>query len=537
MTKSLLTIAFFICLFAPQQSEAAVFYVDFQCGVNTDTTCGAVGTASATPFSSLDQFAEVARSAGDIAVVRRNQASTTNVSDLTFTSDGTLLAPIIITADYDNVWGDFSDSAQTYTVSMGTTSLYSSASTTGIVAGDWIYVAGDCTETLPVTQLNQCEYAYEVRSLTSTAITLYLPYAGNQSGSGLTIRKMGKNPIWNTAAGDFQFDVNTDLNWLIKGMHIRGTDANGQIGMTSSNGLAVFDTILEGNGANDLAIRCLANTCIPYFKKVRVANNNSGLFNCTGTTSNFGKDSFFESIWQNTGTSNAFNLGSCLSSKVTLKDSFFFTSGSMQVSGSTNSSEIILRNVYHHPGDIFGMTNQTSDSIYFEDSDNIIGKNFIYSEISQVDDTEILIATSTSVRPGGGATSIVVRPSTSVNSTWAFGTIKLFEYPIYTDGSSKQYDIYFKTATTTSAWTTDPLASELWIECDYWVHQTGATSTRKVTKSTGTIDFNGSASWQNLSVTCDPTQAGTLYLRGYYGKTKESGKSNRFVVDGTPVIN
>ena len=88
-------------------------------------------------------------------------------------------------------------------------------------------------------------------------------------------------------------------------------------------------------------------------------------------------------------------------------------------------------------------------------------------------------------------------------------------------------------ATSTTAFTADPTASEFWIECEYYNHATNAE--RKLKKSTGTIDFNGTAGWQALSVTCQPTQAGVLYLRGWYGKPADAG-GNNFYQDNTPVI-
>ena len=128
--------------------------------------------------------------------------------------------------------------------------------------------------------------------------------------------------------------------------------------------------------------------------------------------------------------------------------------------------------------------------------------------------------------------SIAVIPT---SNTQTYLPSLLFEYPIYTNTTSRQYDIYFM-STSTSNFTADPFATELWIVCEYWVHDTGATSTRKVKKSTGTIDFDGSTAWQSLSVTCQPSQTGILYLSGWYAKTKETNVSNYFFVDGTPVI-
>lgn len=91
-------------------------------------------------------------------------------------------------------------------------------------------------------------------------------------------------------------------------------------------------------------------------------------------------------------------------------------------------------------------------------------------------------------------------------------------------------------STSTAGWTENPTAKELWVECYYWNFPTGGTKYRTVTRSTGTVNFTGSTAWQSLSVSCQPTNAGILYLRAYYAKTKESGKMNEFYVDGTPII-
>ena len=114
--------------------------------------------------------------------------------------------------------------------------------------------------------------------------------------------------------------------------------------------------------------------------------------------------------------------------------------------------------------------------------------------------------------------------------------LKLFEYPIYANTTSKTYSVFFN-STSTANWTTDPTASEFWIECEYWAHPVSTgTTTRAVKRSTGVIDFNGSTAWQSLSVACQPTASGILYLRGWYAKPQESGVTNAFYVDVTPEI-
>src|SRR3990167_9493093 len=118
MIKKLLIILTFLIL--PQVAGATAYYVDFDGGIDGD------GLATTTSFNSLDRFTEVARASGDIAFVRRGTATTTQMSHLTFTSDGTSGSPIIITADYDNLWSDFSTSTQTYTLVTGSKTMTAS---------------------------------------------------------------------------------------------------------------------------------------------------------------------------------------------------------------------------------------------------------------------------------------------------------------------------------------------------------------------------------------------------------------------------
>ena len=174
----------------------------------------------------------------------------------------------------------------------------------------------------------------------------------------------------------------------------------------------------------------------------------------------------------------------------------------------------------------------SSGGIFSEDHDGMIGDARQFTGFSTAEGTPIIQSDTGTVRSGGGDTSIKVIPSTDISTAYDLSRIKLFEYPIYADTSSKQYDVYFN-STNTANWTNDPTNSELWIECEYWGHVTN--NHRKIKKSTGVIDFNGSTSWQALSVTCQPSQTGILYLKGYYAKTKEA-EYNVFFVDIAPVI-
>ena len=149
--------------------------------------------------------------------------------------------------------------------------------------------------------------------------------------------------------------------------------------------------------------------------------------------------------------------------------------------------------------------------------------------------TEFMVSDTGTLRSGGANVSLKVTPSSvSLQSTnWILSRIKLLELPIYASTASKQYDLYF-IPTATADWTADPTAVELWIELEAWGHATNAA--RKVTKSTGVIDMNGSLTWQALSVTVAPAQAGVAFLRAYYAKPIEASKANSFFIDPIPVI-
>jgi len=75
-----------------------IYYIDADNGSDADS-----GTAAASAWLTMDQFTENARSAGDIAICRRGMTGEyDNASQLDFTSDGTLLLPIVLEADYDD---------------------------------------------------------------------------------------------------------------------------------------------------------------------------------------------------------------------------------------------------------------------------------------------------------------------------------------------------------------------------------------------------------------------------------------------------
>src|SRR3990167_8063566 len=229
----------------------------------------------------LDQFTENARSAGDKVIIRRGAVQMDDGTDLLFTSDGTITNPIIIEADFDNLWRDQVDlsATATATLTFGSKTVTFSSDISGVLAaGDWIYASGDSNK----------EFAYEVESVSTVTATLYLPYKGNQAGSGKTMYNMQDNPIWNTVAGIFEVLFSTDDFWKTQGVHFRGTDPNGTVELNTSHNHAFLDCIFQGNGSSDHGLGNVSGPCSFYASRCRFYNYDSGLFlSASGTNSGF----------------------------------------------------------------------------------------------------------------------------------------------------------------------------------------------------------------------------------------------------------
>lgn len=540
--KTLLTL-FALCLFTlPHSASATAYYIDF-----STTTSGGNGLTTASAFGSYDAFAEVARSAGDIAFVRRGQASTTNMSDVLPTSDGSIKAPLVITADYDNIWGDFSTSSQTFTPTVGSIYLPSSASTTDAFPGKWIYVAGDCYENPATTVINPCLYAYEIATASSTGISLYLPYKGDNAGSAKNIRVMPSAPRWGSTGGTNQFDFNTDTEWSLKGLDLDGSPAtgtNGALNVRTGANLSCWysfvDMVLRADGttATGLAMGLSSggNACDVLVRKLR-ANKFSSIIQVGATSGAGGRLAIYDSFLDCAGASSSFGIhaNAGMLSVIRAYDTVIQNCAQGEFETSGIGTEMYGRNLQFFGSSPNGSQNP-GNYLYLEDYNGRAGLNRYADGLTTASNTFLMESTSSAsyLRSGGGPVSIYVTPTTDLTTTWELTRLKLFEYPIYASTASKQYSVYFNSTSTTN-WTANPTAQELWIECDSWV--TAGTSTRKTTKSTGTLNFTGSTAWQSLSVTCQPSQSGILYLRGWYAKTKESTASNFFFVDGTPVIN
>ncbi len=467
----------------------------------------------------LDTFTEAARSAGDRCVVRRTAAANCdNGSDLTFTSSGTVVAPIVLESDFDDEYHDKVDlsATATATLTFGSKTVTFSAAINGVLAaGDWIYASGDDAR----------EFAYEVASVDgdTVTVTLYLPYKGAQAGAGVTMYNIQDNPIWNTAAGDFQWMFDGDSCWKIQGIMIRGTDANGQVEIDSCSQHHFIDCEFIGNGASDAAIRPTDDYYIFIVKKSRIDDDAFGVI--YGIADSYGYAEFY-SVYADTGGAGfafAFGGGASIVKMYDVEGTGTVAFSPEKI-GYTFMRNINLATYNQYVGYYPNFLNM-------EDYENTVGDNRQNLGIGTSANTSQIQSEAGTVRAGGATQSIKVNPTTNFSniSGWNFSKVMLFELPIYATTDSKTYTVYFNLPD--ANFTADPTASELWIEIEAWGH--AANNYRKITKSTGTVATDGA--WNALTVTVAPAQAGIAYLRCYYCKTKEAA-SNIFYVDPIPTI-
>jgi len=490
------------------------------------TTGGTGGTSTDNdgPFKTFDKYTENARSAGDIAVARRGLATDyDNGTDLAFSSNGTTLAPIQLESDYDNDFGDQVDlsATATATLTFGSKTVTYSADISGVLAtGDWIYVSGEATR----------EFAYEVDTVATTTVTLFLPYKGAQAGSGKTTFNIQSPPVWNTVAGNFKWNLNADHCWFFQGIHIRGTNSTGNVGQTNAMVIKYRDCIFQGNGSGDAGIECGGTSNSAIIQKCRFFDHAENI-NCVSSRSfSFqASDCLFDGDGGDTGIefSNV-SIGTIIDSE--------FKNHIDDISMNGDSWSIAkLRNcILAGTTEVnLNLGNFEACKVSSEDHDGSLGVSKQYSWLNSSNTAAVIESDIGTTRSGGGAISGKCTPSTKMNTVWDWGRQLLFEIPFYATTSSKKYEVFFR-PTATDDWTADPTATELWIELEYW--GTAANNHRRITKSTGTIDMNGSTTFTALDVTIAPSQAGVAYLRGYYAKPKESGKVNTFFWDIIPVV-
>ena len=503
--------------------KGTTYYVDFDNGNDAND-----GLSTGNAWATLDKFTENARNSGDICIVRRGMEQAVS-SNLEFTSDGLVYDPIIIEADFDNAWGDRVDLSSTATASLtfGSKTVTFSADISGVISvGDWIYASGDDVK----------NFAYEVASVSVNTVTLYLPYKGNQDGSGKTMFNIKSAPIWNTVTGDYKVNFYFDNHWKMQGLHLRGTNFSGIINMTDCSGQYLKDCIIEANGSSDYIMQVSSGGGETYLDKCRSFNYAKAIYSGSdGGNIWHLKDCLLDgnNVTGSVGI-NMQNLGVAYVEECELKN---HGNADLNASGSQYSqARLYGRNLILGSASKVGVgvANSNLAKFFIEDFNGTPNDSRQFWGLATVADSPQIQSEIVKVRSGGSDISLKVTPTVELAKVTKKTWLKILEIPIYATTDSKTYTIYFA-SDDIGQWTDNPTADELWLEIEAWGH--AVNNFRKITKSTGTVDFKTDTDFdQSLSVTVAPAQEGIAYLRVYYVKPKETGKTNIFYIDPIPVI-
>ncbi len=496
------------------------------------TTGGTGGTSTDNdgPWKTFHKFTENSRSAADIATCRRGMtAEYDDGGNLSFTSDGTILLPIVLEADYADSWSDdVTTAGETYTTTFGSTTINGSGALDAtIVTGAWVYVSTDDNRL----------HSYEVASTSSNDVILYLPFKGTV-GSGLTLIVMPSSPLWDQVADTAKWDLNGDNYWKFQGIQPQGTQPTSNAGITDlfncaghqykdmtyiANNSKGYGVVIELGGKHHfskcrtfdgIVMRNLNNNFVYYNDCLFDGNGISNIFGAE-TGSEAGGMKFEDCIFKGQTVSNAVGIS---------------------LASGTNRSDILkLRNCEFETGtvDSINNTNGISNRTFIEDVKGVPGDTEYMDQLASADSTALYESEKTTVRSGGATISQKVTPGTNIGPESVWSTVILLDISIYATTASKKYEIFFRPDATAN-WTADPTAAQLWVELEAWGH--ASNNSRLITKSTGVIDMNGSTTWTALDVTVAPAQSGVAYLRVKYTKPKESGKTNVFFIDPLPVI-
>lgn len=501
--------------------------------IPVNVTVGGTGGTSQEldgPFATFHQFTENTRSAGDIATCRRDMtAEYDDGGQLDFTSDGTLILPIVLEADYDDSWSDFANSAQTYTPVFGALTMTASATITGIVAGDWVFNTTDGDDPR--------EFSYEVKSVVTTTLTLFIPWKGS-TGATKTLKVMGSAPTWQTVSETNKWNPNADNYWKIQGIQIQGVRTSTTSGLFDINAGFAWQVIDVTFVSNNTLSYVFTNTSTGLYLLILKCRTFDGivLMRSAAAANYFVKDCFLDG--NSVANTNGFNFSGVLTGNCEIIDCVLqghTLDDIAMASGSTRAFKLKLRNTQLNSsvGDNINNSNGPGNEIFIEDAEGVISVTESMNVHASADFTPIFESDTGTVRSGGSNISTKVTPGTNIGPESIFSTVTMLDIPIFATTASKKYEIFFRPDATAN-WTADPTATQLWIELEYWGH--ASNDSRRITKSTGVIDMNGSTTFTALDVTVAPSQAGVAYLRVKYTKPKESGKTNVFFFDPIPVI-
>lgn len=511
------------------------FFIDADAGNN-----GNDGLTVGNAWADFHEFTQNARAAGDRAVARRGTVATYDdaSANLTFTSDGDIGDPIVLEADYDDDFGDEVDLSATATATLviGSTTVLFTATVAAVLSiGDWIYALGD----------NNRLYAYEVANVVTTTVTLFRPYKGGQTGSGVTMFNMQANPKWDDIADNFVlWNMFGDNFWLFRGVSIAGESGTGQLLLDTSTGISCWDTTI-GDSRVTASISIYMNSDGNEFtlNKCRLFNYVEGITTASSDAAFVNmvvRDTLFDG--DNVANSRGIRLAQWCTGTVIESDFQNHATGDIDclaVGNGSNGALLLMRNcnlTSATPVNAHDAAGARTVRILIEDYNNVLGDNRQLTHLSSAEGVPTIQSETGTTRAGGGDVSIKVTPSDKLGAVEGYphGLLTLFERAIDLPAEAKTLTVFFA-SDNIGEWTVGPTASELYVEVEYWGHATN--DVRIIERSTGTVDFTTDTDFdQSLAVTMTPAQAGLAIFRVLYGKPKEVADANIFYVDPQVVI-
>lgn len=495
----------------------ATYYVDSDNGNDANP-----GTSPGSAYKSIDPFISAALNPGDNCLVRNGRTAKINVFDtVSFAADGTGANPILLEMDYDDSWGDHLISSRTFTVTFGSKTLVGSGTVTDVAVGDWVYLAGD----------DKRKYAYEVSSVSGVNVGLIFPYKGDQSGSNITLNNMGFLSKLGNTGDNIQLATTNVLFWKIRGLHIR-SQQSAAINLAGISIIEFSDIVVEQDTVPAIGI-FIGNRLESYFNKSRFFGYDTNAISTVSILVAYAtfKDCRFDA----TPFPNA-NVISAGGDVHVFFDECEFTGHTKEFNYDDTFANPRLRVKCRNcifasvaPVENVVPTNEPTgyDNTFHSEDHGGFGSMAVVDWRSKDDASPTMITSGLSPRAGGG-TPIQVLPSTIISSNFRNYRIELFNYQIYNEAEQRVYTAYVKPQLT-SNWVLNPTFNELYLEAEYIGHTSNRS--RKFVQSASLVDFANDSNWQVIQVVVNPPIAGTMYLRLYYSKTKESGINNAFFFD------
>lgn len=489
----------------------ATYYIDQTNG--NDGSADA--TNKATPWQTIEK-ALATLTAGDVGIVRNEGGSETWGASKQPANAGAMASPIILRADDGTEWADSSALTNTYTCINGSKAVTASATESELAVGEQVKFGSE-------------DRWYTVAAVSGTAVTLEMAYRG-VGGSGISGTELPAMPEVDAADSGYYWDHDQPF-WQMERIHIfdGGSTSHGCVDCSAAACVWMGMRIIGGTG--DVALTPAINN---IYKRCYLEGDPS-----TRPAVSFLFSTSFDGTWMLfddcliAGGDAGFGGEGQKIRGLELRN-VEITNATCAIESTANDEvNIIAYNLVFTAANFMATgyrgSNETT-RIAVQDFDGAKRDNRIFTSLDPADNEAILRRATGTVRSGGGDSSIEVHSSSYLGTDAEWRKLLVHEAYLYLAAESNTITVYLNLPA--ANFTAAPVAGELWIEAEFLKDATN--SGRQLIKSSGTVAADGT--WDPLTVTFTPSAAGECFLRVWYCKTLEGGKSNDFFVDPEPVI-